>query len=134
MNYTIKQIDMYECPHCGIRHASENQAERCLVYDVNERTMNDLFRDGLSLGVIYAQFNVAVHLSEAQFDITEDSCFVISYLQCCDNPAYRIMHITPRGDINVGGCGSWSGYYRSNVRLDCLKDPRPAGELFVDPR
>lgn len=51
-------------------------------------------------------------------------------------PAYRIVSITHKGKLRLFGCGSWSGYYGSelNISDNNLKNPRLKEELFVDPR
>ena len=40
------------------------------------------------------------------------------------------------GRIRLFGCGSWNGYYGSDVRIDStdLKDIHQPDELFIDPR
>lgn len=72
------------------------------------------------------------HLKEA----TKDNCFRISYWQCCNKPAYTMREIKMDGRIRLFGCGSWNGYYGSDVRIDStdLKDIHQPDELFIDPR
>jgi hypothetical protein len=70
---------------------------------------------------------------ECHHNITKDSCFTISYLQCCDHPVYRITRINHAGQITVWGIGGWSGGYGGVERLGCLRDPQPASSLYVYP-
>ena len=77
-------------------------------------------------------YSVPEHLRE----VNKDNCFTISYWQCCDKPAYQIKCIYMDGKVNVCGCGSWSGYYGENLRLESndLRNVHPKEELFVDSR
>ena len=58
------------------------------------------------------------------------------YWQCCNKPAYTMREIKMDGRIRLFGCGSWNGYYGSDVRIDStdLKDIHQPDELFIDPR
>lgn len=77
-------------------------------------------------------YSVPEYLREAN----KDNCFTISYWQCCEKPAYQITYIYMDGKVNVRGCGSWSGYYGENLRLESndLRNVHPKEELFVDSR
>lgn len=126
----IKQI-MYKCPDCYEAFDNEREADLCLFEHVKERCINHDFQKGFDLEYIKNTYSIFWKLDENQKKITKDNCFTISYLQCCDYPAYKIKHISAKGKFKVGGIGSWSGYYSSQVGLDCFKNPRPKEELFI---
>jgi hypothetical protein len=126
--------EMWKCPICGNAHDSERLADLCLYEHIKERCINHDFGYGFPLSSINYLYGMHWDLSEKQKEITKDSCFKIPHLQCCDEPAYKISHISYGGKITVSGRGSWSGYYSSKVRLGCLEDPRPKEELFIDSR
>ena len=97
---------------------------------------NEMFNEGYTLKQINNKCEIWAYVPEHLENINKDNCFKISYWQCCDKPAYQIIRICFDGDVTVGGCGSWSGYYSDRIRIDSrdLKNPRPKEELFIDPR
>ena len=132
----MKQVIKYRCDHCGDLFDSE---EMCLKHeDRHERIYkaNQMLRDGHTLKEIQDECGIWYKVPEYLENITTDNCFVVSYWQCCDKPAYQITSICMDGRVRLWGCGSWSGYYGSEVGLDFgyLKNPRPKEELFVDKR
>ncbi len=130
-----KKKEVWECPWCYKRHNTEKTARNCFMEHVRDRCVNRDWQNGVNLGNIQKIYKMVFwKLTEKQKHITKDSCFVISYLQCCKMPAYKIKDISGCGEITVGGTGSWNGYYQSRVRLDNLKDPCPKEQLFIDPR
>lgn len=133
-DFSLHEVQMYECPWCDKKHEREHEAAYCLFSHAKEQAINTAFEAGYTLGNIAWRFGIHWDLNEKQKQITKDSCFVISYLQCCEKPAYRISHISAEGAITVWGKGSWSGGYCSEVSLNCLEDPRPKEELYRDPR
>lgn len=130
----VKVLEAYKCPHCYEIYQDRHRADNCLYHHLKEVCINNDFQRGMSLYSINYTYAMHWQLSKAQEAITKDNCFVISYLQCCDHPAYQISHIDAYGRIKVSGCGSWSGYYSSIVALDCLSEPMPLEKLYVDPR
>lgn len=124
----------FKCPQCYEHYEDYHRACRCIFKHAKERLANAMLETGDSLSQINFVCGFGWELSDVQRNITKESCFVISYLQCCDKPAYRISSINSDGGITVYGRGSWSGGYSSKVRLDSLNDPRPASEHFIDKR
>jgi len=124
--------EMFKCSECNKSHDSYHQATRCFYEHAKEVALNADFQSGqYTLGSIWAIYGGFMkELPDELKNITKDNCFVVSYLQCCDSPAYQITHISGRGDITVGGDGSWNGYYSSTVGFHNLKDPRPLSELW----
>jgi len=126
--------EMWKCPICRHAFNTEREADICLYNHVKERCINHDLKQGFTLLYIKSVYGFHWKLTKKQEHITIDSCFKISYLECCDRPAYRISNISHDGAISVYGKGSWGGGYRSVVGLDSLEDPRPKEELFVDKR
>ena len=127
----IIEKTMYKCPDCNEPYDTYNRAARCAYEHAKETAINADFDSGsYSLGTIWSIYGIGKELPDELKNITKDNCFVVSYLQCCDYPAYQITHISHYGDITVSGDGSWSGGYSSKVGFHNLKDPRPKEELW----
>ena len=97
---------------------------------------NEMLSGGKTLKEINNECHLWSEVPDYLKNVTKDNCFVVSYWQCCDKPAYRIVSITHKGRLELWGCGSWNGYYGGEFKIgnDNLKDPRHKEELFVDPR
>ena len=130
----MKEITAYKCKVCGTTHDDESDAYKCEFKHAQTALANSLFRKGYPLSVINYYCGYGWNLSKEREEITQDSCFVISHWQCCDKPAYKITRIEDNGWVMVMGCGSWSGYYGHEVRVDELPKPHPKEELFIDKR
>ena len=126
--------EMFVCPHCKSAFNDYRSADHCIFRHIKERCINNDFEHGYNLRMLNHSYSLNLTLTKKMEAITKDSCFTISYLQCGEKPSYRIKHIDYAGRIEVGGVGSWSGYYSSIVDMHCLTDPRPKEELFIDPR
>lgn len=132
---SVETKTMHKCPECYEAYDRYNRATRCVYEHAREQALNADFESGYyTLEQLWRTYNIGTELSDKMKNITIDNCFVVSHLQCCDKPAYRIKHIDGYGQITVGGMGSWSGYYSSKVGYHSLQDPRPKEELFVDKR
>lgn len=120
----MEKVTMYRCEYCGNLF---DTAELSAKHEQRHRNIdgaNEMLREGATLEQINQRYkiwsNVPDHLKEA----TKDNCFRISYWQCCNKPAYTMREIKMDGRIRLFGCGSWNGYYGSDVRIDStdLKD------------
>lgn len=140
----LEIVTQAKCPICGDLMRVEWAEEHVLSHSVDKRIM-ELWNEGKTLLEINDAYHMFDHIYrdiESSYDsfcqchhnITKDSCFKISYLQCCDYPAYRISDIDSSGRITVWGIGGWSGGYASQVKLGCLRDPRPLSELYIHPK
>ena len=132
----MKKVIKYRCDYCGDLFEHE---DTCLKHeDRHERIVkaNQMLEGGHTLKEIQDECNIWYEVPEYLENVTTDNCFVISHWQCCDKPAYQITSIRMDGRVQLWGCGSWSGYYGLEVRLDYahLKKPYPKEELFVDKR
>jgi hypothetical protein len=140
-----KTVSRYQCPLCReLKDGEYNITKHLLDHAVDTR-IRQLWEQGKTLKEIDNLYHIFHRVyddrpeSDDSFlachhNITKDNCFKISYLQCCDYPAYKITAINHDGVINVWGVGGWSGGYGSKVSLGCLRDPRPLSELYVDKR
>ena len=139
---TMKVVERYECPYCHqLEHNEWGITHHLMGHAIDGRVAR-LWKQGLTLKEIddlYHIFHIIIpdrpdsydSFLECHHNINRDTCFKISYLQCCDYPAYRITSISHSGKIRVAGYGSWMGGYNSGVSLGSLRDPRPASELYV---
>lgn len=132
----MEKVIRYKCSDCGELFESE---EKCLEHeDRHERVnkANEMLDSGHTLQEIQDACNIWYTVPEHLMNVNKDNCFVISWWQCCDKPAYRIDYIYMDGTVRVWGCGSWNGYYGNPVSLNSndLKNPHNKDELFVDKR
>ena len=132
----MKKVTVYKCDCCGKKFESESM---CLEHEdkyVRTDKANKMLKSGCTLKEIQEECNIWHKLPEYLENVTKDSCFKIPYWQCCNKPAYQIIHIDIYGNVNVRGCGSWTGYYGEYINITSrdLKNPRPEEELFVDKR
>lgn len=132
----MEEITAYKCSDCGHIYNRETDALECEFKHARCNYANALLKKGNNLRSIEFQCGFNWRLTEEQKEITKDNCFVVSYWQCCDKPAYQIRRITENGDVYVSGKGSWNGYYGNEMRIDNdhLKKPYSSEELFIDPR
>lgn len=132
----MKKVIKYKCDYCSDLFCTE---ELCLEHEDRHRRTNkanQMLDEGYTLKQIQDECNIWYEVPQHLENVNKDNCFIISWWQCCDKPAYRIVRINMNGEIRVWGCGSWTGYYGNYVRLTSreLKNPRPKEELFVDKR
>ena len=132
----MEKVIKYMCYECGELF---DIPEKALAHEIRHERIeraNVMLRHGYTLKQINDECEIWGSVPKHLENVNTDNCFKISYWQCCDKPAYRIIHIFFDGRVNVRGCGSWSGYYGNQLRLDSrdLKNPRPKEELFIDSR
>lgn len=138
----MKTVKRYQCPYCRQLEDNEWGITHHLINHAIDSRIHRLWKQGKTLKEIDDLYHIfhSVYpdnpesydsFLECHHNITKDNCFKISYLQCCDYPAYRICEISHGGKIMIWGIGSWSGGYRSGVSLGHLRDPRPASELYT---
>lgn len=127
----IEKIIKYRCLKCG---EFFNVEEECINHiDRHERInkANRMLDNRHTLQEIQNECNIWDSVPEHLQDVNKDNCFVILCWQCCDKPAYRIIHIEMDGRVRVQGCGN--GYYGESLKLDSrkLRDVHNKEELFV---
>ena len=132
----MKIVTRYKCDHCGDTFSTEEECLRHEDKHVRIDKANKMLKEGKTLEEINNECNIWYSVPDYLLNITTDNCFTIQYLQCCSKPAYRIKYINMTGALSVWGCGSWDGYYGNDywINDNVFRNPRPAEELFVDPR
>lgn len=126
----IEEVKSYKCNWCGELYTNEYSAAKCAFNHAKIKLANIMLMDGDSLESIERVCNFGWNLSDVQKRITKDNCFIVSYWQCCDKPAYRIMRIDYNGYLLLHGKGGFSSY-GSIVSLRNLPQPHPKEELFI---
>lgn len=127
----MKEITMYECGYCQEEHRRKEDAMCCEFRDIRRKYANMLLELGYELDHIEYCCHFGWSLREELKKVNKDSCFIISWWQCCDKPAYRILEINKDGSLVVGGKGSWSGMYSSAIQVEKLGTPYPKEDLYV---
>lgn len=132
----MEKVIKYKCDYCGELFSSE---EWCLKHEESHKESekaNEMLDAGKTLEEINNECHLWYEVPEYLKNVTKDNCFVVSYWQCCNKPAYSICSITHKGRLRLYGCGSWSGYYSDELDINDknLMIPRPKEELFIDPR
>lgn len=133
---TMEIVTKYKCDYCGTLLNNESD---CIKHEERHKAIdlaNDLLSDYKTLEEINDKTHIWEEVPEHLKNVTKDNCFIVSYWQCCNKPAYQITSIDFDGGIRLWGCGSWSGYYGQELYLHDtdLLNPRPKEELFIDPR
>lgn len=132
----MQEVIKYQCDHC---HQLFHRATECLEHEalhLKIQRANQMLEEGATLGQIQRECEIWDSFPDYLSDITKSNCFVIGYWQCCDKPAYTITEILMNKRVQLGGCGSWTGYYYNDLKIDDIyfREPHPAEELFVDDR
>lgn len=132
----MQKVIKFKCDYCGELFCSE---EYCLEHEDRHEKIeraNQMLEDGCTLKQIQEECKIWYDLPNYLEPVNQDNCFILSYLQGCSRPAYRINYIDMNGRIRLWGCGSWDGYYGCLVELNSpyLKTPYPKEDLFVDKR
>lgn len=130
----MEKVIKYKCDYCRDLFDSE---EYCLEHEDRHKIIdkaNQMLEDGYTLKQIQEECKIWYDLPDYLESVNQDNCFVVSYLQGCSKPAYRIIDIDMDGRVKLWGCGSWNGYYGKFVELNSpyLKTPHPKEDLFID--
>lgn len=129
-----KPVSGFRCPYCRLFYDSLSQAAYCVKGHKAELGANAMLQAGRTLGEINERYHLWHDLPKHLEDVDNSNCFTISYLQCCDFPAYQISNIRFFGVIYVWGLGGWGGGYSSRVSWHNLANPRPMSELYIHPK
>lgn len=130
----MEEVTMYCCSVCRKSFKNSYQALQCEFIHTRTNYANSLLEAGYSLASINYYCGFGWTLKKEQESITKDNCFVISYWQCCDKPAYKIVSVNDNGTLYLCGKGSWDGYFGNGLSIQRLPEPHPKEDLFVDPR
>ncbi len=142
--HDMKIVQRYECPVCHELESNEYSITPHLLGHAIDERISRLWKQGKTLKEIDDLYHIFCSVTpdnptsydnflECHHNVTKDNCFKISYLQCCDLPAYQIVEITHTGKLKVWGIGGWNGGYGQYESLGALRDPRPKSELYIYP-
>lgn len=129
----MKKVIVYKCDFCGEAFFDE---EQCLKHEEKEKNIgeaNEMLQNNFSLGEINRKCHLWKELPPYLEKVTKDNCFVISYWQCCEKPAYQIQEINISGELYLSGRGSWEGAYGGfvNPKSYHLKKVFPKERLYI---
>ena len=129
----MEKVIRYKCEKCG--ELFENE-EECIQHEDRHLRIgkaNEMLEAGHTLKEIQDECSIWDSVPEYLENVTKDNCFIISYWQGCDKPAYKITNICMDGCVEVFGYGLWTGRYGEGLSLNSrhLRDPRPKEELYV---
>ena len=129
----IKEIKKFVCPFCFKDHNSYDQANFCRENCFKSTEATLLLKSGETLGQINEKLKLWTNLPEYLKNVTKNNCFVLSYLQHCDHPAYRIYAINNQMKLSLWGTGGWNGRYGCDLTIDdcALKEPKPKNKLYI---
>lgn len=132
----MQKVIQYKCDYCG---KCFDSIEKCSIHEYRHESTykaNRMLKAGYTLSQINEECNIWRKVPEYLMNVTINHCFTISYWQCCSKPAYKIYGIDIEGNVNVRGCGSWSGYFGKWMPIysNDLRHPHNPEELFIDPR
>lgn len=127
----VEKVDSYKCKWCGTLFSNEILASQCAFKHAQTQLANAFLHAGHTLETIEYSCKFGWKLTDEQKNITKDNCFIVSYWQCCEKPAYSIVSIEDGGWLKLWGKGGWHGYYGGAVSLNKLPKPCPKEELFI---
>ena len=88
-----KKVEMFQCDICGMTYSTEYSAKHCEFMHQKLDFANYLLEQGRSLGYINFETAALCGLPDELEEVTKDTFFKISYLQCNDNYVYRVCAI-----------------------------------------
>ena len=123
---------MYKCDICRESFDKESHALECEFNHTKKRLANKLLEENFNLDYINWMCGFNWKLSEDMKKVTKNNCFIISYWQCCEKPAYQIVEIDHKGNVFLWGVGSWNGGFGGwkKINDDDLKNPYPEEALY----
>lgn len=132
----LEKIIKYKCSECGELFDTEEMALEHEERHKNIDKANEMLIDGYTLKQINDECKIWDCVPVYLENVNKDNCFTIRHWQCCEKPAYQIVHIFFDGRVNARGYGSSDGYYGNRISLNNrdLNNPRPKEELFIDER
>jgi len=116
----VSEVLSYKCNWCAELYDRETSACQCAFDHAKEKLAISLLDAGYTLDHINHCCGFRWQLKDEQKNITKEDCFKISWWQCCEKPAYRIVSINAYGSLKLWGKGSWSGYYGNYISLSEL--------------
>ncbi len=88
-----KKVEMFRCDVCGECYPTEYDARHCEFVHQKLDFANYMLEQGKSLGYINFETAMLCALPDELREVTKDTLFKISYLQCNDNYVYRVCAV-----------------------------------------
>lgn len=95
-----KKVEMFRCDICGRCYSTEYNAKDCEFKHQKLDFANYMLEQGRSLGSINFETAMLCALPDELREVTKDTFFKISYLQCNDNYVYRVRAVY-ENDVDV---------------------------------
>lgn len=111
-----KKVEMFRCDICGECYSEEYYAKHCEFMHQKFDFANYMLKQGKTLGYINSETAMLYALPDELKDVTKDTLFKISYLQCNKNYVYRVCAVY---DSNVEVQNS-QDYHRFRVDYNDL--------------
>lgn len=89
-----KKVEMFRCDICGACFSTEYFAKRCEFNHQKLDFANYMLEQGQTLGYINLVTAMLSALPDELREVTKDTLFKISYLQCNENYVYRIYAVS----------------------------------------
>ena len=107
-----EKVEMFRCDGCGRPYPTEYDAKRCEFEHQKFDFANYMLEQGATLGYINFETAMLHSLPDELREVTKDTFFKISYLQCNDGYVYRVSGIN-YSDVEVQNS---EDYYISRVK------------------
>lgn len=88
-----EKVEMFRCDECGHAYPSEYDAKHCEFVHQKLDFANYMLEQGKSLGFIKFETAMLCGLPDKLREVTKDTFFKISYLQCNRNYVYRVCAV-----------------------------------------
>lgn len=111
-----KKVEMFRCDICGECYPTEYDAKHCEFVHQKLDFANYMLDQGKTLGYIHFETAMLCALPDELREVTKDTLFKISYLQCNDGYVYRVSAVYDNG-VEVQNS---QDYYISRVDYDDL--------------
>ena len=130
----MKEIIKYQCSECRNLFATPKEALAHEMRHKEIRKANKMLDEGCTLKEIQAECRVWNDVPKHLENVTKDNCFVVSWWEWCNKPAYQITRILFTGSVELCGSGSLFGAYNGILCLcdNELEDTRPKEELYIN--
>lgn len=99
-----EKVEMFRCDSCGSVYSTEFFAKRCEFKHQKLDFANYMLEQGKTLGDINSETAMLRALPDELRDVTKDTLFKISYLQCNEKYVYRVCAVYDN-DVDVQNSG-----------------------------
>lgn len=88
-----KKVEMFRCDVCGRCYSTEYHAKECEFVHQKLDFANYMLEQGKTLGQINFETAMLCALPDELREVTKDTFFKISYLQCNEGYVYRVSAV-----------------------------------------